>query len=54
MSPDERERIREAGIELARRTRAEQGLPPHITDPATLEQVARIVHQPHRAERRAS
>lgn len=35
-----REELEEAGRELCRRTRREQGLPPHVTDEKTLQQIA--------------
>lgn len=34
-----------AGRELARRTRAEQGLPPKVEDPALLRRVARLLQE---------
>jgi hypothetical protein len=36
------EEIDEAGRELCRRTRAAQGLPPHVTDPVVLDRLAVI------------
>lgn len=38
---------------LVRRTRAEQGLPPKITDPATIDRVVELLAD-HDAERKAA
>jgi hypothetical protein len=32
-----------AGVEYARISRAEQGLPEHVTDPATIEKLAALL-----------
>ena len=40
MTPEQRAEYVEAGRELARTSRAEQGLPPHVEDEATLAKVA--------------
>jgi hypothetical protein len=37
------EELRQAGIELARRSRAEQGLAPKVTDPGALQRTAQLV-----------
>ena len=42
MTDAERERLRDEGRLMMRHARAEQGLPPHVTDLATLQAVARI------------
>lgn len=39
----ERERIREAAREWAKRTAVEQGFPEYLTDPVVLEQIAALV-----------
>ena len=39
----ERERIRKAAEEIADRTAAEQGLPPKITDPELLKDLAVLI-----------
>jgi len=43
MSDEEREAIREAGAEDARRSRAEHGLPERIEDPAAVAMLAAIL-----------
>jgi hypothetical protein len=43
MSPEEREFIHQAAIEATKRSRAEQGLPEFVTDPAVLEQIATLM-----------
>jgi hypothetical protein len=44
MSAEERAAIRKAGAEDARRSRARQGLPKRIEDPATVAILAAILH----------
>lgn len=44
MSDEERETIRKAGAEDARRSRVEHGFPEHIEDPATVAALAAILH----------
>lgn len=43
-----------AVVEYVRRTRAEQGLPPTVTDPKVLNLLAALIGKPVAAERRAS
>lgn len=51
MTEAERERLRQLAREMTRRVRAEQGLPPHVTDPDVIAQVALVTVQVLRAER---
>ena len=46
LSDAERARIKTAAIEYAHRSRTEQGLPIHVTDPVLLAKVARIFSAP--------
>lgn len=50
MSPE----AREAGAELARRSRTAQGLPMRVSDPVVLAKLAAIIaHRPKSSERAA-
>lgn len=40
LTPEQLAQIEADGRELCRRTRREQGLPPHVTDEKVLEQIA--------------
>lgn len=53
MSDDERERIRRAGQEAGRRAAEKQGLPPKLTDRATIDRVAALVRDANEAEEAA-
>jgi hypothetical protein len=46
----ERERIREAGAEDARRSRIENGLPERIEDPAAVAALAAMLRRPSRED----
>lgn len=51
MTDAERDRLREEARTACRRDRAEQGLPPHVTDPDVIAEVARIAVDVLRAQR---
>jgi hypothetical protein len=43
MNRSSTDEIRQAGADYARRSRSEQGKPPHVTDPTLLSSLARIL-----------